>query len=184
MSVRPHTLFARLSSIRTFKLLFVRLISEQGCGCQIPLLTRGVRQGKVLFVMPRVLIIQDDPAVLALMRHGLVRRGYEVDSVRSAHEALDRLKTVRPDLVVSDVQLEDARGDLLLGAVGAHFPEVACLLVTSGPTSRSSFGGISVLRKPWDIVHFVDRVCTELDKRAARIQADTGSPSVGRASVS
>ncbi|RPH70638.1 MAG: response regulator [Myxococcaceae bacterium] len=134
--------------------------------------------------MPRVLIIQDDPAVLALMRHGLVRRGYEVDSVRSAHEAMDRLKTERPDLVVSDVHLEDARGDLLLGAVEAHFPDVACLLVTSGPTSRSSFGGISVLRKPWDIVHFVERVCSELDKRAARNEADTRDGSLGRASVS
>jgi len=135
--------------------------------------------------MPRVLIIQDDPAVLALMRHGLVRRGYEVDSVRSAHEAMDRLMTERPDLVVSDVHLEDARGDLLLGAVGAHFPDVACLLVTSGPTSRSSFGGISVLRKPWDIVHFVERVCSELDKRAARPQPDPArAGAVGRASVS
>ena len=69
--------------------------------------------------MPRVLIIQEDPAVLALMRHGLVRRGYEVDSARSAHEAMDRLKTERPDLVVSDVQLEDARGDLLAAIQGS-----------------------------------------------------------------
>jgi DNA-binding NtrC family response regulator len=119
--------------------------------------------------MPRVLIIQDDPAVAALMRHGLVRRGYEVESVRSAHEAMDRLIAERPDLVVSDVQLDGARGDVLLGAVGEQFPEVACLLVTTGPTARSSFGGISVLRKPWDIVHFVDRVCSELDKRAVRL---------------
>ena len=150
----------------------------------IQLLTATPRPVQPAFTMPRVLIIQDDPAILALMRHGLVRRGYEVDSVRSAHEAIDRLMTERPDLVVSDVHLEDARGDLLLGAVGAHFPEVACLLVTSGPTSRSSFGGISVLRKPWDIVHFVDRVCSELDKRAARPQPDARTGSVGTASVS
>src|SRR5215470_18364007 len=84
---------------------------------------RPARPGQNVSAMPRVLIIQDDPAVLALMRHGLVRRGYEVDSVRSAHEAMDRLKTERPDLVVSDVHLEDARGDLLLGAVEAHFPD-------------------------------------------------------------
>jgi DNA-binding NtrC family response regulator len=134
--------------------------------------------------MPRVLIIQDDPAVLALMRHGLVRRGYEVDSVSSAHEAMDRLIHERPDLVVSDVQLEDTRGDLLLGAVGAHYPEVACLLVTTGPTSRSSFGGISVLRKPWDIVHFVERVCTELDKHASKDQPDARASAAGNASVS
>src|SRR5215475_9434813 len=160
------------------------MLSSEQLGCPASRSLMGLshpeQTGRALareggFQMPRVLIIQDDPAVLALMRHGLVRRGYEVDSVRSAHEAMDRLKTERPDLVVSDVQLEDARGDLLLGAVGAHFPEVACLLVTSGPTSRSSFGGISVLRKPWDIVHFVERVCTELDKRAARIQADSAS---------
>jgi len=137
--------------------------------------------------MPRVLIIQDDPAVAALMRHGLVRRGYAVDSVRSAHEAMDRLVAERPDLVVSDVQLDGTRGDVLLGAVGAQFPEVACLLVTTGPTSRSSFGGISVLRKPWDIVHFVERVCTELDKRALRLSAQREAlcaSSLGSASVS
>src|SRR5215470_20041690 len=81
--------------------------TEQAHGSRIPLLTARPPSGKVpsggaAHPMPRVLIIQDDPAVLALMRHGLVRRGYEVDAVRSAHEAMDRLKTERPDLVVSD----------------------------------------------------------------------------------
>ena len=117
--------------------------------------------------MPRVLIVQGDPAVAALMRHALQREGFEVDSARTVEQAMDRLVTDRPDLVVCDVQLPEARGDVLLGAVGEQFPEVARLLVTTGPTPKSSFGGITVLRKPWDIIHFVDTVCSVLRKRAS-----------------
>jgi two-component system OmpR family response regulator len=114
-----------------------------------------------------VLIVQGDPAVAALMRHALQREGLEVVSAQTVEQAMDRLVTTRPDLVVSDVQLPESRGDVLLGAVGEQFPEVGRLLVTTGPTPRSSFGGITVLRKPWDIVHFVDKVCSLLRKRAS-----------------
>jgi two-component system response regulator TrcR len=114
--------------------------------------------------VPRILIVQADPAVLALMRHALQREGYDVDWAHTANEAMDRLVAARPDLVVSDVQLPESRGDVLLGAVGEQYPEVGRLLVTSGPTPKSSFGGITVLRKPWDIAHFVESVCTVLEK--------------------
>jgi DNA-binding response OmpR family regulator len=117
--------------------------------------------------VPRVLIVQGDPAVAALMRHALQREGFAVDSARTVEQAMDRLVANRPDLVVSDVQLPESRGDVLLGAVGEQFPEVARLLVTTGPTPKSSFGGITVLRKPWDIIHFVETVCSVLRKRAS-----------------
>jgi len=126
----------------------------------------------------RVLIVQGDPAVLALMRHALVREGHEVATARSVDEAMDRLVHVRPDLVVSDVELPAARGDVLLGAVGEQYPEMGRLLVTTGPTPTSSFGGITVLRKPWDILHFVETVCTVLAKKAAAPQA-VPSASIG-----
>jgi two-component system, NtrC family, response regulator PilR len=118
----------------------------------------------------RVLIVQGDPAVLALMRHALVREGHEVATARSVDEAMDRLVHVRPDLVVSDVELPAARGDVLLGAVGEQYPEMGRLLVTTGPTPTSSFGGITVLRKPWDILHFVETVCTVLAQKSAAQQ--------------
>jgi len=105
--------------------------------------------------------------VLALMRHALVREGHEVATARSVDEAMDRLVHVRPDLVVSDVELPAARGDVLLGAVGEQYPEMGRLLVTTGPTPTSSFGGITVLRKPWDILHFVETVCTVLAEKAS-----------------
>jgi DNA-binding response OmpR family regulator len=117
--------------------------------------------------VPRVLIVQGDPAVAALMRHALQREGFAVDSASTVEQAMDRLVADRPDLVVSDVQLPESRGDVLLGAVGEQFPEVARLLVTTGPTPKSSFGGITVLRKPWDIIHFVETVCSVLRKRAS-----------------
>lgn len=103
--------------------------------------------------------------MLALMRHALVREGHDVDIARSVDEAMDRLVHIRPDLVVSDVELPESRGDVLLGAVGEQYPEMGRLLVTTGPTPSSSFGGITVLRKPWDILHFVETVCTVLARR-------------------
>ena len=47
---------------------------------------------------------------------------------------------MRPEIGARIVQ-----GDVLLGAVGEQYPEMGRLLVTTGPTPKSSFGGITVL---------------------------------------
>ena len=58
----------------------------------------------------RVLVVDDEPDVLRLVRRVLERAGFEVDEGRTGRSGLRRLFETRPDLVVLDVGLPDLDG--------------------------------------------------------------------------
>ena len=53
--------------------------------------------------MPRILVVDDDAAILKLVSVILSRAGHEVRTSSHPVEALDLLKVFVPDLIVSDV---------------------------------------------------------------------------------
>jgi two-component system KDP operon response regulator KdpE len=58
----------------------------------------------------RVLIVDDEPSILAAMVPLLRSRGYDVSTAMSGRGALDALERDQPDLVVLDLGLPDADG--------------------------------------------------------------------------
>ncbi|MCA3131318.1 MAG: response regulator [Betaproteobacteria bacterium] len=57
-----------------------------------------------------VLVVDDSPAVLALLRGFLAREGYEVLVATNGVEALKRMSEASPDLVVMDVMMPELDG--------------------------------------------------------------------------
>lgn len=57
-----------------------------------------------------ILIVEDNPASLKLIRVLLAAKGYEVRTATDAEEALEVLKTFRPRLVLMDIQLPGMDG--------------------------------------------------------------------------
>ncbi len=60
--------------------------------------------------MTKVLVVDDDPALLKALRIGLDARGYEVVVAHSGAEGISRAALVMPDLVVLDLGLPDVDG--------------------------------------------------------------------------
>jgi DNA-binding response OmpR family regulator len=60
--------------------------------------------------MTRVLLIEDDPAVRKGVQLALRHQGHEVFAAETGEEGLDRLRTVRPDVVVLDLMLPGLPG--------------------------------------------------------------------------
>jgi CheY-like chemotaxis protein len=58
----------------------------------------------------RVLIVDDSPNVILLVADDLEFRGYEVITAESSRKALEILEQDIPDLIVSDVLLEEMNG--------------------------------------------------------------------------
>ena len=56
-------------------------------------------------VRPRILIAEDDPLVLELITTRLELAGYQTFSARDGSEALSRLRAVRPDGLVLDINM-------------------------------------------------------------------------------
>lgn len=65
----------------------------------------------------RVLIIEDDRVIAALLRHLLERRGFEAEVLADGREAVDRLAGSAPDLVLLDVMLPLVDGFEVIEAI-------------------------------------------------------------------
>ncbi len=59
---------------------------------------------------PRVLVVEDDPALAVMLRYNLEKLGYVVDEAADGQEALLRLAEVAPDIVLLDWMLPSLSG--------------------------------------------------------------------------
>src|SRR5918999_3122632 len=98
---------------------------------------------------PRILVIDDEAEVRAIVGELLSARGYEVHTVGSYQAALATVAEHGFDLVISDVRLTGARGDRLVEEIVRRQPALAdrIILLTGDPEVR---GPQPVIRKPFD----------------------------------
>ena len=60
--------------------------------------------------MTHVLVVDDEPDIVAIVRDYLADAGYRVSTARSGEEALRLLRSIVPDLVVLDLGLPGIDG--------------------------------------------------------------------------
>lgn len=60
--------------------------------------------------MKRILLVDDDALVLRMYRGGLTRLGFDVDTATDGLQAIQRVQTRRPDLVVLDLMMPKLTG--------------------------------------------------------------------------
>jgi DNA-binding NarL/FixJ family response regulator len=102
----------------------------------------------------RVLLVDDQPSTLLLMRAIFERAGYHVVGCLSGQTAIDALLTGNFDLVILDVNLSDMSGmDLLQSSSLASVPLPPVLGITASPTpalveQAAEAGMCGVLPKP------------------------------------
>lgn len=58
----------------------------------------------------KILIIDDDPAVVRAVRTELDKQGYNVYSTDTGEDILDKLEQVNPDLIILDLVLPEGSG--------------------------------------------------------------------------
>ena len=58
----------------------------------------------------RILVVDDEPDLLELVRINLRQAGYEVETAETGRDALEQLRRSPPDLVVLDLMLPDVSG--------------------------------------------------------------------------
>jgi len=67
--------------------------------------------------MPRILVVEDDPDVAALIAHYLTHAGHHVDRLAHGGEAPRRVRETAPDLVVLDLMLPGLDGLMVCQAL-------------------------------------------------------------------
>jgi DNA-binding response OmpR family regulator len=123
-----------------------------------------LRRGKL--APRRVLIVEDEPWVRDVIAEYLQNAGYVVDEAGSGVQALERMRTVMPDLVLLDLGLPVMSGPDFVAAVRQE-PRLAsaAVVVLSGQSDLTdevaNLGARASLAKPVDLdilLAVVDRV--------------------------
>jgi DNA-binding NarL/FixJ family response regulator len=110
----------------------------------------------------KVLLVDDDEAVLTALEEALHQEPYEVLTTRSGEEALSLLQRTSVDVVVSDEEMPGIRGSELLALVRDKHPETTRLLLTGHATLDSAMRAINegqvfqYVTKPIDTRRFAE----------------------------
>jgi two-component system, cell cycle sensor histidine kinase and response regulator CckA len=99
----------------------------------------------------RVLVVDDEPAVLKLINSILTKSGYEVMGAPDGRTALEIVcRPTAVDLVISDVVMPGMKGPELLEAIKRVSPSTALMLMTAySPGEPLPPGSAPVLQKPF-----------------------------------
>jgi two-component system, OmpR family, response regulator len=81
-------------------------------------------------MQPHILIVDDEPQIRNLLAEFLTRCGYRVTPVSSASEAGAAVQADRPDLIITDLQLEDSDGLDMIAKLKATLPDTPVILLT------------------------------------------------------
>lgn len=79
----------------------------------------------------KILVVDDEPALTVAFARKLRREGYECATAGSGEEALKRLESYRPDLVISDVRMPGMSGLDLLKEIKHRDPALKVILTTA-----------------------------------------------------
>ncbi len=111
----------------------------------------------------RILVADDDPALLEMMALTLSKEGFDVSRARSAAEARALIGSETFDLVISDIYLGDGTAIDLLDDLRTAHPAATVILVTAQGTvetaaAASAAGVFDYLAKPFALEQLVARV--------------------------
>jgi two-component system cell cycle sensor histidine kinase/response regulator CckA len=101
-----------------------------------------------------VVVVEDQPALRAVARRVLERKGYTVHTVDTGKKARELLATFAapPDAMLIDINLPDADGRDIAIDVRRRFPSVATILTSGAPETMREIGEhAQLLEKPYSV---------------------------------
>jgi two-component system, NtrC family, sensor kinase len=118
----------------------------------------------------RVLVVEDDEAVLETARAVLVELGYQTLAARSGTEALAVLRRDEPiDLIFTDIVMPGGMSGITLAREARQLRQDIKVLLTSGydasVAERQGAGGFEILPKPYRQAQLADKIAGVLGAR-------------------
>lgn len=106
--------------------------------------------------MPKLLLVEDDPALQFTIQTALEEKGYEVKAVSTTEEAMVRLQDEAFPIVISDIYIDEHTGLDVLNAAKRKDPECSVILMTGRATietvrAASRGGAFDYIAKPFEL---------------------------------
>jgi two-component system, NtrC family, response regulator GlrR len=131
----------------------------------------------------RILVVDDDPGLLRLLTIRLRAESYDVEAVESGVLALAAASRFRPDLVITDLRMDQMDGIGLLKELQSRWPGLKVIILTAHGTipdavHATQMGAFGFLTKPVDKQELLDQV-----QKALRISGFGNSDEDWRAEI-
>ncbi len=128
----------------------------------------------------RILVVEDESAIVDIVCRALRRHGYETESAGDGDAALDKAATLRPDLVILDLMLPKMDGWEVCRRLRAT-PETAStpvIMLTARRDERDVLEGLEIgaddyIKKPFSLAELVARVRALLRRTTGKEAART-----------
>jgi DNA-binding NtrC family response regulator len=85
-----------------------------------------------------ILIVDDDPSIRKTITAILAEKGYDVEAVGTAKEAIEKSKTGFYNLALLDIRLPDMEGVKLLTKMKETKPKMAKIIITGYPSLQNA----------------------------------------------
>lgn len=117
-------------------------------------------------IVARILIMDDDPDIRALLRDFLEEEGYEVDEAPDGREGVRRFREHPADLLIVDIFMPEVEGIETILELRRHDPSLRCIAMTGGGMTNDfaclqhaqQFGAARTFTKPFELDQLLEAV--------------------------
>src|SRR5256886_4067007 len=114
----------------------------------------------------KILVVDDEPSILKLLKEALTQWGYQVGCVGTGAEALEAIRLELYDAAITDIRMPEMSGLDLLREIKRHDESIEVIVMTGYPTIASAVealkeGAYDYLSKPLildELRHLMARV--------------------------
>lgn len=131
--------------------------------------------------MTRILVVDDEPHICALVTRALAGEGYETVTASDGQDAIDLVVAQEPDidLIVLDVGLPTLDGVDVLRLVRARGISIPVIMLTARSSTRDTIEGLDAgaadyVTKPFAVAELLARVRSQLRERPASVVLTRG----------
>ncbi len=113
--------------------------------------------------MKKILIVDDDHSLRAVLLDSLKSEGYDVESAKDAESALELLKSNSVNLIISDLMMPGLTGIELMETVKKDNPDIGFLVITAYGSIELAVealqkGAFDFVTKPFSLSNIISRV--------------------------
>lgn len=114
--------------------------------------------------MKKILIIEDDNLIIKILDFILKKAGYEIHIARDGNEGIEKIDSIQPDLIITDIMMPYKSGLEITAYVKKNHPTIPIIIVSAlGKEDQTVIEGFKLgvddfIAKPFNPLELVLRV--------------------------